>query len=153
MNKSTPQPKSHGSEKRESSDVVSRCQRVLEKAIHKEPATIFLSLSTLDGRSLAFASVNKAIKGQRVAAITSSLMSLSEAFGREVLRGQCRYSAISTNFGPIVTIRVPAKSRQFALSLCADRTENMAMALRVAMDAAEGLAEIIDQSQTTESLV
>lgn len=152
LTQSTSQSKSHDAENRESNEMKVQCQEALEKVLQKAPATVFVSLTSLDGRSLAFASANEQVKGQRVAAISSSIMSLSEAFGREILNGQCTYNAISTNFGSIVTIRVPSKSQQYALSVCADRSENMAMTLRITMDTAEGMAEIIDQRQTKESL-
>lgn len=121
------------------------CQSTLEGQLGGNASCVFASVTTLDGRSVAFITANESIRGTRIAAMGCSLMSLSEAFGREVLQSQCSYNVISTSQGSIVTVRVPSEAHQFALSVCVDRSENMAMALRMTLDTASALAQSIDQ--------
>ncbi|MCW8194587.1 hypothetical protein F6455_07290 [Proteobacteria bacterium 005FR1] len=122
------------------------CEALLERLIDRQPCGIFASLTTIDGRSFAFATKHGEIQGQRVAAVSSSLLALSEAFGREILKGECSYTAIATTHGFIVTVRVPSRLKQHALSFCTDTSENMAIAMRLTFDTAEGLAKILDQA-------
>src|SRR5690554_7427455 len=76
-------------------------------------------------------------------------MSLSEAFSREILQSQCSHNVIATSHGSIITVRLPCKQHQFALSVCVDRSENLAMALRMTLDAAQALADTIDNCFST----
>lgn len=123
-----------------------KCQAVLATLAQRKPALIFASLSTVDGRSYASAHGRGEFSPQRIAAITSSLLALSESFAKEAAQGRCSYAAVSTDHGSIVIVRVPSKKRQHALSICADLSDNMAMSLRTTLDAAETLAQILDQA-------
>ena len=120
------------------------CQATLDRVLGNNSACVFASVTTLDGRSLAFTAKNDAIRSSRVAALGCSLMSLSEAFSREILQSQCSHNVIATSHGSIITVRLPCKQHQFALSVCVDRSENLAMALRMTLDAAQALADTID---------
>ena len=55
------------------------CQATLDRVLGNNSAGVFASVTTLDGRSLAFTAKNDAIRSSRVAALGCSLMSLSEA--------------------------------------------------------------------------
>ena len=120
------------------------CQGTLNRVLGANSACVFASVTTLDGRSLAFTAKNDSIRSSRVAALGCSMMSLSEAFSREILQSQCSHNVIATNHGSIITVRLPCKQHQFALSVCVDRSENLAMALRLTLDAAQALADTID---------
>jgi len=120
------------------------CQILLERALNENPAVIFAAVSTVDGISFAFASAREDIAASRIAAMTSSLLSLSESLSKEAVKGECAYNAISTDFGSIVTVRVPTPEKLHTLSLCADSSDNMAMVMRLSFDTAEKLAQIIE---------
>ncbi len=119
---------------------------VLEALVERTPAIMFASLSTVDGRTVAHASGGREIAPQKVAAITTSLLSLSESFAKEVLRGSCLHTTIAIDHGTVVAVRVPSKARKHALSVCADNGDNLAMTLRWTLDAAAALARVLDQA-------
>lgn len=124
------------------------CQLVLERQLGGNASCVFASVTTLDGRSVAFITANDSIQHTRIAALSCSVMSLSEAFGREILKSQCSYNVIATHHGSIVTVRIPCETPRFALSVCVDHGENMAMALRMTLDSAKALAHCIRDSLT-----
>lgn len=119
-------------------------QKILDSVVQTAPSAVFISLSTVDGNSFAHAGTRDNIVPQRIAAMTSSLLSLSEALSKEVQQGNCSYNAIATDFGSIVTVRVPTRSKTYALSLCADTSDNMAMVMRLAFDTADKLAGALE---------
>ncbi len=123
-----------------------QCLEVLESLLKRTPAVMFACLSTVDGRTVAHAAGQREIAPQRVAAITTSLLSLSESFAKEVLRGTCLHTTIAIDHGTVVAVRVPSQARTHALSVCADRGDNLAMTLRWTLDAAGELARVIDQA-------
>lgn len=120
------------------------CQALIEKMVHETSSVVFAALSTVDGNSFAFKSKNEAIIDSRIAAMTSSLLALSESLSKEGLNGQCSYNTISTDYGSIVTVRVPTDKKLHTFSLCTDRTDSMAMSMRLSFDTAEKLAQIIE---------
>lgn len=109
------------------------------------PALRFACLSRVDGRAFAHAAARDKMAAASVSAITCSLLALAESFAKEALKAPCSYSAIATERGSIVLVRVPTRHRAFALSIGADESELMAMALRSALDTAESLARVLDQ--------
>lgn len=122
--------------------VQKKCQEILEAAMSSNSSVVFAALSTVDGNSFAHASNRQEVVASRIAAMSSSLLALSESLSKESLDGMCSYNAISTNYGSIVTVRVPTPRRLHALSLCTDTSENMAMAMRLSFDTAEKLAKV-----------
>lgn len=120
-----------------------KCQIFLENLIGEYSSVVYVSLSTVDGNPFAQASTREEISTDRVAAMTSSLLSLSETLSNETLQGKCSYNAISTNFGSIVTVRVPTAKKLHTLSMCADLSENMAMIMRLAFDTSEKIAKLL----------
>lgn len=119
------------------------CQSILDSVLGDNQSVVFAALSTVDGNSFAYAGTNEEIVDNRIAAMTSSLLALSESLSKEALKGMCSYNAVSTNYGSIVTVRVPTKRKLHALSLCTDKSDNMAMAMRLSFDTADKLAHVI----------
>lgn len=122
------------------------CQAFLQDMARRMPWLRMASLSTADGRPYALATRDHAADANRVAAISSSLLALSESFSREVLRSPCGYSLISTSHGVIATVRVPSAKRLHALAVASDDSEMLAMILRNALDASSKLAAILDRA-------
>ena len=126
-------------------EVRSSCQELLESLIRQTPSIAFACLGTVDGRSYAYASPNDSGSQQRLSAITCSLLALSESFSKESIRSTCSHVTVSTESGgSIILVRVPNKARTYALSIGSDASDLLATTLRNALDAAEGLARIID---------
>lgn len=121
------------------------CQQILEANCARLPAVVLSCMARVDG--VAFASAKSAmakVDAQRSSAIVSSLLALSESFSQEVLRSKCLYTTIATEHGSIITVRVPCKNKSFALCMCFDNSENLAMALRAALSIADSLAAAVD---------
>lgn len=116
---------------------------LLDEVLAEGPEIQLACLSMVDGRVFA-ASSRMTIEPPRIAALSSSLLAISESFSRDVRGGQCDHTTISTEHGSIVTVRVPMSARVFALSLCVERTANLAMALRWTLDTATRLALVLE---------
>lgn len=116
------------------------CTGNLNALIHRSPAILFCCLSTVDGRLVARAGRQDEQASQRIAALAASFLALSETFAKESHSGRCTHTTISAEFGTIVAVRVPSKNRIFALSIGADRSDNLASILRQTLDTAEALS-------------
>lgn len=111
------------------------------------PGLLSSVMSTVDGRAFAHACrQGQAMEAARIAAISSSLLALSESFSVEALQGRSRYTNVVTDHGMIVIVRVPTPSRTHVLSVLADDSESFAMALRFSLDLAERLASALDEN-------
>lgn len=108
------------------------CTNELDGLLQRVPEVIFASLSLLDGRTYATSSIHQ-IDPQRIAALSSSLLALSESFAREVQGDRCNYVTVSMELGVIVTVRVPTGHAGYILSIFVDKSANLAMALRWAL--------------------
>jgi len=124
-----------------------RSQAILERLLDRSLALKFASLSTVDGRSFAQASArDDDAAAHRIAAMSSSLLALSESFAREALRGNSSFTTISTEHGAIVVVRVPTRKRNHVLAIGSDASDVMALTLRYALDAAAEISAAIDDN-------
>jgi predicted regulator of Ras-like GTPase activity (Roadblock/LC7/MglB family) len=123
--------------------LIADCQDIIDRHCATSDHTRFVCLSSVDGRLLGVAGSADRSVGQRIAAISSSLLGLAETFSREALRTTAKYNLISSTEGAIVVVRVPSSSHKFALALCADNTETVAFALRNALDLSESVARLL----------
>jgi predicted regulator of Ras-like GTPase activity (Roadblock/LC7/MglB family) len=115
----------------------------LEALVRRSPALRFACVGTADGRLFAQVGRDGAVGGERIAAMTSSMLALGESFAKDALRGRCEYSIVSTQVGSIVVVRVPHRARGYMLSVGSDGSEVLASTLRAALDSAERIAAII----------
>ena len=125
-----------------------KCEAELKRILEKHPSIFFISLASVDGRSFAHVHGTAKNDGQRIAAMTSSLLGLSESYAREACQSRCRYSLIAAESGSIVTVRIPTKSLRFALAIGATDLENIATVLRAALDGAAVLVRLLEQPAT-----
>lgn len=121
-----------------------RCERELERLLEKHPSIFFITLASVDGRSYAHVNGASQSDPQRIAAMTSSLLGLSESYAREANASRCRYSVVAMENGSVVTVRIPTKSMRFALAIGATDMENLATILRAALDGAATLAKLLE---------
>ncbi|MGB4343133.1 MAG: roadblock/LC7 domain-containing protein [Moraxellaceae bacterium] len=119
------------------------CEAELQRVLVKHRSVFFVNLASVDGRPYAHATASRAADRQRISALTSSLLGLSESYAKEVAGGRCRYTALAMDEGTVVTVRVPTRSLRFALSVGADDSENLATVLRAALDTATNLARLL----------
>lgn len=120
------------------------CRAYLDTLPSKTSSLKFACLSTEDGRLYASACTDVGV-AKRISEMASSLFAISESFSKDALQGRCAHSMIWTDQGVIVTVRVPCRPQTHVLSIGADASENQAMTLRRALDAAEQLAAVIDR--------
>lgn len=126
----------------------SACCSVLASQIRANAGVLAAVVGTADGRAYAHAcKPGQTIEAPRVAAIATSLLALSESFSKEALRSRAEYNSIATQHGTIVVVRVPSQAKAHVLCLWADQSENFAMTLRLALDSAARVAELIDADQ------
>ncbi len=116
----------------------------LQAFLASSPALQLVSLSYVDGRPIATAGQAQAHSVERVAAMASSFLALSETFAREAAHGRCDYSTITSAQGLIVAVRVPSPKQLFVLCAVASRSDNLAMVLRRTLDCAESLASVLN---------
>lgn len=126
--------------------LLDRSRAVLEHVSTRSDSLVFASLCRLDGRLVSHVGGIGVPDGQRISAMNSSLLGLAEAFAKEALRSPCSHISIATEAGSIISVRVPSKTTGLALSICFDKCENLAMALRLAFDTAQSLVEAVDSS-------
>jgi predicted regulator of Ras-like GTPase activity (Roadblock/LC7/MglB family) len=112
----------------------------LEALMKRSPALRFACVGTADGRLFAKTGGGS---GDRLAAMTSSMLALGESFARDALGGRCDYSIVSTPIGSIVIVRVPHQGSGYMLSVGSDGTEVLASTLRTALDSAGRIASIV----------
>lgn len=121
---------------------------LLQQVLAQWPGARYMCLGLVDGRVWAFHGASE-LDPARISAMTTSALGLSEAYAREAKLGSLSYSVLSPESGTIVLVRVPCTSRLFVLSCGFDSSETVAMALRVSLDTAQKLAELIDQADLT----
>lgn len=121
------------------------CHTILADLTGRHQGIEHAVMAGLDGR---FFACDSDLTGEglpvQVAAMSSSLLALTESFSREVLRSVASYNSISTAHGTIVVVRVPSSANRHVLCVWADKSETVAMTLRHALDTAQQLADELD---------
>lgn len=122
------------------------CSSILAQLLESRAGILGAVMATVDCRIFACSMrSDSAVESSRIAAVSGSLLALSESFGNEALRGEVRYSSIVTNRGTIVTVRVPSEAAMHTLCVWVDPSENFAMTLRFSLDTARKLAGVLDE--------
>lgn len=116
---------------------------VLQALIEASPGVLGSVVAWADGRVLAHAGhPDHRFDPARAAAVASSLLALSESFARESLGSPATHCSIATALGTLVLVRIPGRAH--VLCIWTDRSENLAMTLRYALDAGERLAATLE---------
>lgn len=125
-----------------STQVFPEVQAMLDDLVSNHWGLRFVCLSSVDGRVVSFAGI-EGMNPQRLAAISSSSLGLSESFAKEAVRSSSRYSVVVAEQGAVITVRVPTTSARYAVSLCDNGSETLAMLLRRSLDTADALATML----------
>ncbi len=123
--------------------VQSRCHEVLERALSNNIDIDMMSISSVDGRPFA-CSQRIGVQASRVAALSATLMSVSESLAKEVDGDRVDYATLSLRNGVVISKRIPDLTGVFTLSLFSRGTTNLALALRTTIDMASHLAAEIN---------
>lgn len=100
-------------------------------------------LSTMDGFEVA-ASVGTKVSPRRLAAITSSLLSLAEAVSRESSVGQCRDLVIESSAGLVLMMDVPSATHRSVLTVLCSEPSVLGRVRWAARNAREAIAQTLD---------
>lgn len=114
--------------------------RILGALVEANAGILGAVVGSPDGRAHAHAArAGHVFDAARVSAMASSLLALSASFSKEVLGKRLHYSSISTDGGTVVFVRTGTAEGARVLSLWADRSTNLGLVLRAALDAASRL--------------
>lgn len=121
----------------------SRCEGVLNACLDKHTEVDVLSVSSVDGRN--FACMQRGgLQPGRIAALSATLMSVSESLAKEVGGGSVDHALLSLRQGVVVSRRLADRTGIFTLSLIGRGSINLALALRTAIDVSDRLAAEIE---------
>lgn len=124
---------------------VTYCSQVLRSRLDGNSGVLGAVMATLDGRAFAHAfRPGVDMQAPRIAAVSSSLLALSESFSKEALGSAAKYNSTVTEQGNIITVRVGGHVKQYILCVWTEDSENFAMALRFSLDSAKELASVVD---------
>jgi predicted regulator of Ras-like GTPase activity (Roadblock/LC7/MglB family) len=115
----------------------------LTHALARADQVMFFCLGHVDGRALTVVSRHPDKKANSIAAMSSSLLALSETFAKEAISSSAAYSLVSAAQGCLVAVRVPCAANCYVLSLGTDGSESIAAALRTALDSANAIARLL----------
>lgn len=98
------------------------------------------SASVVSGDGFEIASVLRGdVAGDKLAAMASSLLALSEAVVRELRMQVCRNVIIESEQGSVVTLRVPMPQRELLMSVLCSDAASLGSVLFAARGAAQSL--------------
>lgn len=129
----------------------SRCDSVLGDYLKRHPEIDVLSVSSVDGRSVVCQQRGD-LQPSRIAALSATLMSVSESLSKEVDGDGVDHALLSLKQGVVVSRRLPDRTGIFTLSLFGNRSLNLALALRAAIDVADALTAVIENDIENASL-
>lgn len=116
------------------------CREEVEHLVAQTKGIDSAAVVSGDGFQIA-AVLRHGVAGEKLAAMTSSLLALSEAVVRELSMQLCRNVIIESEQGSVVTLRVPMAKRELLMTvLCSD-----AASLGSVLFAARGAASSLGQ--------
>ena len=123
----------------DTNDLRATCRDLLEPLVAQTVGIDSAAVVTSDGFELA--SVLRAgVSAEKLAAMVSSLLALSEAVAGELAMGRCRYVIVDTECGSVITLRIPAERHELLMSVLCGNTATLGAVLYAARDCAHALA-------------
>lgn len=99
------------------------------------------SAAVVTGDGFEVASMLRAdISADRLAAMASSLLALSEAIAKELVKQPCRNVIVEAKGGSLVTIRIPSRQHELLISVLCNEASSLGSVLYATRDAARRLA-------------
>lgn len=115
------------------------CHGALETLVSQTPGVDTAAVVTGDGFEVASVLRDK-ISVEKLAAMVSSLLALSEAVASEMGMKRCQYVIVDTESGALVTLRIPTTSQDLLMCvLCGDGV-SLGSVLYAARESARSLA-------------
>jgi uncharacterized protein len=99
------------------------------------------SAAVISGDGFEVASVLRAgVSGEKLAAMASSLLALSEAVVSELRMSSCRNVIIESEHGVLVTMRIPVSDRELLMSVLCSNASTLGAVLFAARSTAQSLS-------------
>mgnify|MGYP003591613949 CR=1 FL=1 len=96
------------------------CHGTLENLVFETSGVESAAIVTGDGFEIA-SILRNGISVEKLAAMVSSLLALSEAVASEMGKDRCQYVIVDTESGALVTLRIPANGHDLLMCvLCGD---------------------------------
>lgn len=115
------------------------CHGALETLVSQTPGVDNAAIVTGDGFEVASV-MREHVSAEKLAAMVSSLLALSEAVTSEMGMKRCQYVIVDTESGALVTLRIPATSQDLLMCvLCGDGV-TLGSVLYAARESARSLA-------------
>lgn len=115
------------------------CHGALETLVSQTPGVDNAAIVTGDGFEVASV-MREHVSAEKLAAMVSSLLALSEAVTSEMGMKRCQYVIVDTESGALVTLRIPARSQDLLMCvLCGDGV-TLGSVLYAARESARSLA-------------
>lgn len=115
------------------------CRDALEGLVSQTAGIDSAAVVTGDGFEVA-AVLRAGVSADKLAAMVSSLLALSEAVAGELAMGRCRYVIVETESGSVVTLRIPVPERELLMSVLCGNAATLGGVLFAARDCAHALA-------------
>lgn len=128
-----------------------RCETMLQACLNVQGDVDVLSVSSVDGRNVACVQRGN-LQPARIAALSATLMSVSESLAKEVAGGGVDHALLSLRQGVVVSRRLNDRTGIFTLSLIGRGSINLALALRTAIDVSDALVAEIESEIASASL-
>lgn len=120
-------------------------EEILARLLDNTQGAYGVVLATIDGHALLHAARTD-LPADRIAAMTSSLVSLGETIAHEANQQKCRFVIVENSDGYVVTLRI---SSRMTLSTFAGKDTNLGMLLSATRSASEALGKAARQPSET----
>lgn len=122
------------------------CHAVIDTLVAQTHGVESAAIVSGDGFEVASV-LREGISAEKLAAMASSLLALSEAVVRELRMSACRNVIIESAGGWVITMRVPAFKRELLISVLCSGTATLGSVLFATRDAAQRLGEELSLHQ------
>jgi uncharacterized protein len=104
------------------------CQASIDALVEQHADIAGALVSTVDGFAVA-SQVRPPVSGERLAAMTSSLVALAEAISHEGRTGECRDVVIDASAGRVLLMDVPQPGHTLLLTVLCDASATLGQVL------------------------
>lgn len=120
--------------------VVDACREEIEALVGQTRGVESAAVITGDGFEVASV-LRTGVAGEKLAAMASSLLALSEAVVQELRMKACRNVIIESDNGSVVTLRIPVPGRELLMSVLCSDAASLGAVLYATRAAAQSLGQ------------
>ncbi len=123
------------------------CQQHIETLVQQTRGIASASVVSGDGFEVA-SLMRDEISGDKLAAMASSLLALSEAVVQELRMDGCRNIIIESERGSVVSLRIPASEHELLLCVLCNDSASLGAVLFAARSTAQGIGMSLEARAT-----